>query len=157
MTDRNACLFYLVVWKVFSLNSSPAFFQQGARKVWDCICKWTSVINCMGAGIYNIKNVFYKYMFRRYQHLCEIRSAFRLTSKNLFRSSHPEVFLRKGVLKICSKSTGEYPCQSVISIKLLWNFIEITLQYGCSPVNLLHIFRTLFFKNTSGWLLLLPV
>ena len=28
-------------------------------------------------------------------------------------------------------------------------FIEITLQHGCSPVNLLHIFRTAFSKNTS--------
>ena len=34
------------------------------------------------------------------------------------------------------------------------NFIEITLPHGCSPVNLLHIFRTPFTKNTSGWLLL---
>ena len=28
------------------------------------------------------------------------------------------------------------------------------LRYGCSPVNLLHIFRTPFPKNTSGGLLL---
>ena len=34
------------------------------------------------------------------------------------------------------------------------NFIEITLWHGCSPVNLLHIFRTPFSKNTPGWLLL---
>ena len=34
------------------------------------------------------------------------------------------------------------------------NFIEITLRHGCSPVNLLHIFRTPFPKNTSGGLLL---
>ena len=34
------------------------------------------------------------------------------------------------------------------------SFIETTLRHGCSPVNLLHIFRTLFLKNTSGWLLL---
>ena len=27
--------------------------------------------------------------------------------------------------------------------------IEITLRYGCSPVNLLNIFRTPFRKNTS--------
>ena len=27
---------------------------------------------------------------------------------------------------------------------LLCNFFEITLQHGCSPVNLLHIFRTPF-------------
>ena len=70
------------------------------------------------------------------------------------RSSHPEMFLRKGVLEICSKFTGEHTCQSAISIKLLCNFIEITLWHGCSTVNLLHIFRTSFLKNTSGRLLL---
>ena len=49
------------------------------------------------------------------------------------RNSRPEVFLGQGVLKICSKFTGEHPCRSV---------------------NLLHISRTLFPKNTSGGLLL---
>ena len=57
-----------------------------------------------------------------------------------------EVFLEKGVLKIFSKFTGEHPC--------LCNFLEITLWHGCFLVNLLHIFRTLFLKNTLGWLLL---
>ena len=38
--------------------------------------------------------------------------------------------------------------------KLQSNFIEITLQHGCSPVNLLHIFLTSFPKNSSGGLLL---
>ena len=52
------------------------------------------------------------------------------------RSSHPEVFLEKGVLKICRK------------------FIEIALRHGCSPVNLRHIFRTPFTKSTPGRLLL---
>ena len=37
---------------------------------------------------------------------------------------------------------------------LLCTFIKITLQHGCSPVNLLQIFRTTFPKNTSGRLLL---
>ena len=37
--------------------------------------------------------------------------------------------------------------------QLASNFIEITLRYGCSPVNLLHIFRIAFLKNTSEWLL----
>ena len=60
------------------------------------------------------------------------------------RSSRPEVFLWKGVLKICSKFTWEHPCQSVILIKL----------HGCPPINLLHIFKTSFTKNSSGWLLL---
>ena len=64
------------------------------------------------------------------------------------------MFLREGVLKTCSKFTGEHTCQNAISIKLLFNFIEIALWHGCSGVNLLHIFRTPFPRNTSGWLLL---
>ena len=61
-----------------------------------------------------------------------------------YKSSHPEVFIGNGTLKICSKVTEENPCRSVISITLL----------ECSSVNLLHIFRTPFSKSTSGWLLL---
>ena len=41
----------------------------------------------------------------------------------------------------------------MISIKLSCNFTEITLRHGCSPVNLLHISRTSFTKNSSGRLL----
>ena len=73
------------------------------------------------------------------------------------RSSPSEVFLGKGVLKIYSRLTGEHSCRSVISIKLQRKFIEIILRHGCSPVNLLFIFRTLFPKNISGRLLLLCV
>ena len=38
-------------------------------------------------------------------------------------------------------------------LKCDFNKVEVTLRYGCSPVNVLHIFRTAFFKNTSGGLL----
>ena len=33
------------------------------------------------------------------------------------------------------------------------NFIEITLQHWCSPINMLHIFETKFFLTTllEGW------
>ena len=41
--------------------------------------------------------------------------------------------LRKDVLKIGRKFTGGETCTSVI---------KITLCHGCSPVNLLYIFRT---------------
>ena len=54
-------------------------------------------------------------------------------------------------------ASGEHLCRSVISIKLQSSFIEITLRHKCSTVKLLHIFRTSFFKNTSGWLLLLII
>ena len=71
-----------------------------------------------------------------------------------FISRHREVFLGKDDMKICSKFTGETPYRSVISIKLQSNFIKIVLRRGCSPVNLQHIFRTPFLKNTAGGLLL---
>ena len=70
----------------------------------------------------------------------------------MYKSNPSEVFLEKSVLKICSKFTEEDPWRSVISIKLQSNFIEIALRHGCFPVNLLHIFRTTFLKNTSGGL-----
>ena len=73
-------------------------------------------------------------------------------------------FSEKDVLKICSKFTGEHRRRSAISMKLLCkllcfakllsNFIEIALWHLCSPVNLVHIFRTPFPKNSSGHLLL---
>ena len=65
-----------------------------------------------------------------------------------------EVFLGKGVLKICNKFTGEHQFRSAISVKLQSNFIEIALWQVFSAVNLLYIFRKLFPKNTSGRLLL---
>ena len=77
-----------------------------------------------------------------------------ILSIGIIRSSHPEVLLIKDALKICSKFTGGHPCWSVISIKLQSNSIEIALWHGCFSVNLLHIFRTTFPRNTSGWLLL---
>ena len=66
------------------------------------------------------------------------------------RSSSSEVFLGKGVLKKCSKFTGEQLCRSAISIKFQNNFIEIPLWHGCPLVNLLHILKIPFPKNTSG-------
>ena len=88
------------------------------------------------------------------QHRCFPLNFPKLLRTIIFRSSHPAVFLRKVVLKICSKFTGEDPYRSVVSIKLQNNFIKITLRHGCFPVNLLHIFKTPFPRNTSGWLLL---
>ena len=91
---------------------------------------------------------------------------------NICRSSPLEVFLGKGVLTIYSKFTREYPYRSVISKVWIpkcdfrsvnvhtevWNHTsakcEITLRHGCCPVNLLHIFRTPFLKNTFAGLLL---
>ena len=73
-----------------------------------------------------------------------------------YRSSPSEVLLGKGALKIYIKFTENTHAEvrSVISIKLLQNFIEITLRHGCSPVNQLHIFRIPFYRKTYGGLFL---
>ena len=42
----------------------------------------------------------------------------------------------------------------LVIVGLNRNFIEITLRHGCSPVNLLHISRAPYPKNTSKGLLL---
>ena len=72
------------------------------------------------------------------------------------RSGHSKVFLGKGVLKICSKFRGEHPYWSGISIKLKHLYWNHTLAW-CSPVELLHIFRTPFLQKTSGRLFLYMV
>ena len=60
-------------------------------------------------------------------------------------SNPPEVFLGKRVQKVYSIFTEHQPCRSAISVKLLCKV---------APVNLLHIFRTPFYKNIFGGLLL---
>ena len=42
----------------------------------------------------------------------------------------------------------------MISIKLQGSFIEITFRHESSPVDLLHFFRTAFYENTYGGLVL---
>ena len=63
--------------------------------------------------------------------------------KGFFRGSHPEVFLGKGVLEICSKFTGEHSCRSAISIKLLSNFIISGSCFNCSGVSRYRNFKML--------------
>ena len=47
----------------------------------------------------------------------------------------------------------KHPSRDVFKM-LLRNFFQTILRHGCSPVNLLHIFRTPSLNNTSGWLFL---
>ena len=62
--------------------------------------------------------------------------------------------LRKSFSENMQQIYRRTPWHSVISIKLQSNFIEIKFWRGCSPVNLLHIFRKSFSQNTSKRLLL---
>ena len=115
----------------------------------------TPFVSDLNNGVYEAKFIalnpgFYKAEIVLQSTLCE---AFKdppqdwLKRGLWFRSSHSELFLGKGVLKIRRKIIGEHPCRSAISIKLQINFVEITLRHGSSPV-------TPFPRNTSGQLLL---
>ena len=76
-----------------------------------------------------------------------------------YRSSRPEVFCKKSVLRNFAKFTGKRLCQSLffnnvaelrpatLTKKRLWN--------RCFPVNYAKFPRTLFFTEHLRWLLLL--
>ena len=53
---------------------------------------------------------------------CEDTMVFRV------RDSRPEVFLGKGILRICCKFVGEHPCRSAISIKLRSNWTAASVR-----------------------------
>ena len=99
----------------------------------------------------SMQSSFYRSCFYGTWYLAMTKCGF----SRMCRSSHPEVFLINGILKICSKFTGKHPCE--VWFQLLCHFIEIALRHGHSPVNLLHIFRIPFPKNISGWLRLVCV
>ena len=108
--------------------------------------RFPAILKLPGLLTGNFDGVCFQYTSYKW-YIGQLESIKRALIKT-FRSSLQEVFSRKGVLKICNKFTGEHLCRSVISIKLVCSFIEITLRQGCSPVNLLHIFRTLLPENT---------
>ena len=159
------CPIDFTAWKVskYGVFSGPYFPAFGLNTDQEKLLIWTLFTQC-----------FLQYLpmgFIRWQNPAQ-----SFMESFIYRSSHPEVFLGKGILKIwskftgedscrseisiklllkiCSKFTGEHSCQSAISIKLLYNFIEVILWQRCSPVNMLHISRTSFHKNTSVKLLL---
>ena len=61
------------------------------------------------------------------------------------KNLHKQPF--RGVLwKTCSENMQQIYRRAPMQKS---NFTEIALRHGCSPVNLLYIFRTPFLKNTS--------
>ena len=66
-----------------------------------------------------------------------------------YRSSHPEVFCKKGVLRNFVKFTGKHLCQSLFSIKIqACNFIKkeaLALMFSCSFCEISQ--NTFFFRT----------
>ena len=126
---------------VFMENNRVCSFTFIEKEIFDGHPEFLSVGNTFGVKLL-------KYCFWCVLELLHLH----IYSFALCRSNSSEVFLGKGVLKICSKFKGVHPYRSVISTKLQNNFIEIALRHGYYPVNLLHIFGTPFPKNNFGGL-----
>ena len=65
-----------------------------------------------------------------------------------FRSSRPEVFCKKGVLKNFTKFTEKHLCQNLFSLKVAG--LKKEPWHRCFPVNFVKFLRTPFLQNTSG-------
>ena len=118
------------------IRSSFQHFWKNNTRDFSCISIRHEVLNCAGAERGWSCGRFWDQGNSMLQHMFII-----------FRSSRPEVFLGKGVLKISSKFNRRSPMPKC---DFSCNFIEIAPRHVCSPVNLLHIFRIPFPKNSSG-------
>ena len=104
----------------------------------------------------NVNRIIH-YFFQGIGFLCQSVLSFNKNSSQnkIVQRQPPRGVTRKMCSEKMQQISRRTTMPSVISIKLLCNFIEIVLRHKCYPVNLLHIFRTYFLKNTSGWLLLI--
>ena len=90
------------------------------------------------------------------QSLCSNDFSYNLPSKLIciIQKQPPRGILKK----MCSENTQQIYMKTPMlkcdfnKVALQINFTEITLQHGCSPVTLLHIFRTPFLKGTLSGL-----
>ena len=66
----------------------------------------------------------------------------------MFRSSHPEVFCKEGVLRTFTKFTGKDLCQSLFFNKVAClrpaTLLKKRLWHRCFPVNFVKFQRTPF-------------
>ena len=93
-------------------------------------------------------------------------SAFNRTNKDVWlekrtaigRSSRPEVFCKKVVLRNFAKFTGKHLCQSIFFNKVAGlraaNLFKKRLWHRCFPMNFVKFLRAPFLQNTSRQLLL---
>ena len=75
-----------------------------------------------------------------------------------FKSSRPEVFCEKGVLRNFTKLTGKHLCQSFFFNKVAGprpaTFLKQILWHRCFPVSFVKFIRTPFLIEHLGWLFL---
>ena len=73
-----------------------------------------------------------------------------------YRSSHPEVFCKNGVLRNFAKLTGKHLCQSLFFNKVAGlrpaTLLKKRLWHRCFPVNFAKFLRTSFPTEHLWWL-----
>ena len=76
----------------------------------------------------------------------------------IFRSSRPEVFCKKDLLRNFAKFIGKHLCHSLFFNKVAGlrpaTLFKKRLWHRCFPVNFVKFLRTLFFTEHLWWLLL---
>ena len=79
-------------------------------------------------------------------------------SFKIFRSSHPEVFCKKGVVKNFAKFTGKHLCWSLFLNKVTGfktaTLLKERIQHKCFPVNFSKLLTVAFFTEQHWWVLL---
>ena len=88
----------------------------------------------------------------------QIYRNFQCWSNKIFRSSRPEVFCKKRVLRNFAKFRGKHLCQSLFFNKVAdlkpATFLKKRLWHRCFPVNFAEFLRTSFLTEHLRWLLL---
>ena len=79
---------------------------------------------------------------------------FEIFAELISRSSRPEVFFEKRVLKNFAKFTGKHLCQSLFFKKVAGvrpaTLLKKRLWHRCFPVNFAKFLITSFLQNSSG-------
>ena len=87
-----------------------------------------------------------------------LSGAFLRQSTLIYRSSHPKVFCKKGVLRNFIKFTGKHLWQSLLFNKVTGlrpaTLLNKRLWHRCFPVNFMKFLRTPFQIEHLWWLLL---
>ena len=85
--------------------------------------------------------------------MCKIFFSLEFNGEHKTRTSRPEVFCKKGVLRNVTKFTGKHLCQSLFFNKVAdprpATLFNKRLWHRCFPVNFVKFQRTPFLQNTS--------
>ena len=83
------------------------------------------------------------------------KGSFNLPASESFRSSRPEVFCKKDVLKNFSKFTGKHLFQSLFLIEFFNKLFKKKTQTQVFSCEFCEIFKNTFFMEHRRWLLLI--